>query len=372
MSEEKKKSNIDEMHIPKILIEEKETDNVLEDEEAKGPKPLGWDEIDKRLEKLYKNTKPLHFGNISPFGEKKLKGISVYNVRGDNPHWHFITYGLTELYEKESDNKEKNGYGFELTFRLKKDRNETDVPNWAINFLNNIANYIFKTGTIFNEGHYLNTNGPISTNRNTDLKAIVFSRDVKLNEILKTPNGEMKFIQITGITLDELEAMIAWNTDKVLDLLELPFNITDLDRESKLSEVAVEKIEKGIESEGSSTKFLYVDNARMEIEYRYILTLEALYIKNLKNLFKGVVLKGEVLTIYSDYKINFVLSIENKVEKNDINYNIYFTKETVGELIERLETKAQIIILDTFNGFDVIIEESYIKDRYGNIINVIG
>lgn len=371
MSEEKKKSNIDEMEIPKILIEEA-TDNIIEDEEVERPKPLGWDEIDKSLEKLYKNTKPLHFGNVSPFGERKLKGISVYDVRGDNPHWHFITYGLTELYEKESDNKEKSGYGFELTFRLKKDRNETDIPNWAINFLNNISSYVFRTGTIFNEGHYLNTNGPISTSKDTDLKAIVFSKDIKLKDTVKTPNGEMKFIQVTGITIDELEAMIAWNPDKVLKLLELPFNMTDLERESKLSQEIAEKVKEGIETEGSSTKFLYVDDARMEMEYRYILTLGALYINNLKNLLKAVVLKGETLTIYSDYKINFTLSIENRVEKNDINYDIYINKETVEELIERLETKAQIIILDTFNGFDVIIEESCIKDRYGNIIEVIG
>ena len=39
-------------------------------EEETGPEPLGWDFIDGIFKKIYKNTEPLHYGNISPFGEK--------------------------------------------------------------------------------------------------------------------------------------------------------------------------------------------------------------------------------------------------------------------------------------------------------------
>lgn len=47
-----------------------------------------------------------------------LDGISVYNG-GD--YFHFVTYGLSELYEKQNGNPERSGYGFELTLKLKKE-----------------------------------------------------------------------------------------------------------------------------------------------------------------------------------------------------------------------------------------------------------
>lgn len=355
-----------------ILVDTEIEVSDNENEEAAGPEPLGWDFTDSILNKLYKNKEPLHFGNISPFGEKKLKGISVYDVKEKNPHWHFITYGLTELYEKVSDNPEKSGFGIELTLRLAKEANETEVPNWAINFLNNLANYIFKTANVFNEGHYLDTNGPIAANSNTNLKAVVFFRDAVLNKEYKSPNGNMKFLQVTGITHDELEAMIAWNPEKVTKLLELPFNKTYLNRKSKITPEVLEKVEHGIETDGSSTRFLYVDKAEMETEFRNILRLGALSAVNLKNLIKGVVLKSKTLTIYSEYKITFQMSFENRVEESEYGYNIYFKKETAEEIAGKISSKAQMIILETFEGFDLIIEKSYIRDRYGKIVEVVG
>lgn len=37
--------------------------------------------------------------------------ISAYDGGG---FYHFVTYGFSELYEKESENQEYSGYGFEL------------------------------------------------------------------------------------------------------------------------------------------------------------------------------------------------------------------------------------------------------------------
>lgn len=57
-------------------------------------------------------------------GKDPLDGISVYDG-GD--YWHFVTYGLSELYDKESNVKEISGYGMEFTFKLKKDSCENDI-----------------------------------------------------------------------------------------------------------------------------------------------------------------------------------------------------------------------------------------------------
>lgn len=47
---------------------------------------------------------------------------------------------------------------------------------------------------------------------------------------MDTPNGHMIFLQAVGITVDELEAVMCWNTGKFLAELEktCPMGIVDL------------------------------------------------------------------------------------------------------------------------------------------------
>ena len=81
----------------------------------------GWDAITKTFEKMYPGQEdPLHFAPLIPWrlgGNDPLQGISIYDG-GD--FWHFVSYGLSELYEKESEDPEWSGYGFEFTLKLKK------------------------------------------------------------------------------------------------------------------------------------------------------------------------------------------------------------------------------------------------------------
>ena len=64
---------------------------------------------------------PRHFGTLLSHtlgGNDPLDGISVYWADAPVPHWHYVTYGFSELYAKESSDADASGYGFELTFRL--------------------------------------------------------------------------------------------------------------------------------------------------------------------------------------------------------------------------------------------------------------
>jgi hypothetical protein len=45
-------------------------------------------------------------------GQDPLDGISVYWADAPVPHWHYITYGFSELYAKESSDAAASGYGF--------------------------------------------------------------------------------------------------------------------------------------------------------------------------------------------------------------------------------------------------------------------
>ena len=106
--------------------------------------PIGWDAIDAALAPIYGKREPKHYGTILSGmlgGDDPLQGISVYKNLSPQPHYHFLTYGFSELYEKESDDPEFSGFGFELTFRLACDAVDDEPSPWPLNFLQNLARH---------------------------------------------------------------------------------------------------------------------------------------------------------------------------------------------------------------------------------------
>src|SRR5262245_32119797 len=109
----------------------------------------GWDAISAVLERLYPGQEPKHYGTLISAalgGKDPLQGISIYKSLTPQPHFHYVTYGFTELYEKESEDPNVSGFGFELTFRLACAADAEEPPVWPLNFLQNIARYVFSTG----------------------------------------------------------------------------------------------------------------------------------------------------------------------------------------------------------------------------------
>ncbi len=201
----------------------------------------GWDAIEAAMTSLHGNQTPVHLATMvkaSMGGPDPLDGISIYEVDAPVPHWHYVSYGFSELYDKVSDNPGISGWGFEMTMRLRRDPAATgDAPVWPANLMQNLARYVFTSGMVFGEGHHLSANGPIATEEETALHAIAFANDAQL-EALDTPNGAVEFLQIVGITTDELELAQSWDTARFLQLLERkhPLLVTDLGRASALAD----------------------------------------------------------------------------------------------------------------------------------------
>ncbi|MBO0592501.1 suppressor of fused domain protein [Cellulophaga sp. E16_2] len=166
---------------------------------------VGWDCIDATLEKIYPEQEPKHFASTLPYalgGEEPLDGISIYVSEKQTDHFHFVTYGFSELYyNEESVGEEFSKFGFELSFRLKKE-SEDDAIGWACNLLQNIAKYVFKSGKWFEEFHFIPTNGPIRANFDTAITALAFVLDPEIGT-LKTPHGDVLFLQMFGLTTNE-------------------------------------------------------------------------------------------------------------------------------------------------------------------------
>lgn len=163
----------------------------------------GWDAIDGALARLYPGVEPMHLATLVSWqlgGDDPLDGISIY-PRDD--HWHFVSYGMSELYTKTSELAEQSGWGFEFTVRVARAPGEREAPMWAANLLQNLGRYVFKSGNWFDAGHQMDLNGPIALNRpDTALRAIAFADDPELGEI-ETPFGSLRFLQVVGLTEDE-------------------------------------------------------------------------------------------------------------------------------------------------------------------------
>ena len=196
----------------------------------------GFDAITAECERIYPTQKnPIHYGTIIGWrvgGDDPLDGISIYDA-GDA--WHFVTYGLTELYEKESDNKEISGYGMEFTFKLKKDDYEnTEAEQKCIcGILQSLARMTFEYGELFRPYEYIYTGQTtgIDSKAKSNITGFITIPDTSLNPI-STPNGKVEFVELIGVTNDELLA-IQNKQIRVKELYEkLGSDITDYNRNS--------------------------------------------------------------------------------------------------------------------------------------------
>ncbi|OYT71582.1 MAG: hypothetical protein CFK52_07505 [Chloracidobacterium sp. CP2_5A] len=236
------------------------------------PADYGIDAIREALERLYPNAEPIHFGTIMRYslgGPDPLDGISFYERETPIPHWHCISFGMSELYAKTPGSApDLSGWGFEFTFRLARAAEDKSAPTWVIPFLNNLARYVFNSGNPFRPGHHMDLRGPLTPEAPaTPLSSIAFADDPELGPI-ETPNGRLHFLQIVGLTKDELQAVKRWNARGVLKLLEesCPLWITDLERASITDRPDVlARIRDGMTAEGSSLQGEYVEVARWRL-----------------------------------------------------------------------------------------------------------
>ena len=105
----------------------------------------GFDAIAQKLKQLYPKQDGIFYRSIIPYmlgGNDPLDGVEIWKSETGVPHWHYVTYGYSELYEKECEDPAVSGYGFEMTFRLKCGKEE-QPPVWPVNLLQNLARYVF-------------------------------------------------------------------------------------------------------------------------------------------------------------------------------------------------------------------------------------
>ncbi|MCI8360822.1 MAG: suppressor of fused domain protein [Clostridiales bacterium] len=343
-------------------------------------KQEGFDAIAHAVRRLYPNQDGRYYGTLLPYslgGGDPLDGVEVWESERGLPHWHYITYGFTELYEKESDDAEVSGYGFELTFRLKRE-GEEEPPAWPINLLQNLARYVFSSGHPFGSGHHMSCNGPIALETDTQLTALGFRVDPELGE-LDTSNGRMTFLQAVGITQDEMDAMMCWKGEKFLAALEqqLPLCVADLSRGSQMNNPDFERIWRaGMERDGSSTGFLYMDalETGMEegrAESRSLLRLGAGHTHILAHMLRARVGKGQELYVQGEEAaVQFQPGLQTAAVLEGKVLVLTLTEKGLEELCACLKPQAGTCVLTSLP-LTLNLVPTRIKDRDGNVVQVI-
>lgn len=339
----------------------------------------GWDAIDDAFRVIYKDQEPKHYGTVIKYmlgGPDPIDGISVYESDHERPHWHYVTYGFTELYTKESDNVEFSGWGFELTFRLlKKAEDEGEPPMWPIGLMQNLARYVFNSGSVFESGHYLDCQGKIALDEDTELKAIIFISDPEI-PARDTPHGRVEFLQMVGITADELATIKQWNTMNFAGLLAEHHSkllITELSRRSICANAAVQQqIKEGIAKDGSSTGSLFVSQLDYKMSWgKCELTLGALSIDDVVGILKsriahqhGLVLIGRNKAVRFEHANAFSLA-----EDKD-GLKIGMSKTDVDAFANAVQKRAgKYKVSDKLS---VTVAKTEIKDHQGVVVEVVG
>ena len=255
--------------------------------------------IDRALAAIYKHAEPhAHYGAALPYslgGNDPIHGISVFLRDEPVPHFHFVTYGFSDLFQKETDDPLISGFGFELTFRLARASTDEKVPDWAVAMLEDLGRYVFRTGNRFGVGHKLGL--PVTDA--AGLHAIVFAADPELGEI-SSQFGVATFLQIVGITDDEYKLTQEWSVTGLIELLKrrLTMLVTDPARRSVLADAATSiVVKKRVALEGSEEESVYAEELAFDMREGLRVELDPRVAEVLPRAMRGRIRHGRPYTI---------------------------------------------------------------------------
>lgn len=343
----------------------------------------GWAAIDAACDRLYPGQAPQHFGSAMPAfmgGGDVLQGISVWKRLHPLPHWHYVGYGLSDLYEN-SHEAEHSGWGIELSFRLACAEDATQPPGWVLNFLQNLARYVDTRGNVFRSGDWMTANGPIALDQETRLCSMGFVLDPELGRI-ETPHGHVDFIQVVGLTQAEERAAKRWSAGALLEALsaDMPLWITELTRPCLLDQASLRaEVENGIQRDGSSSGLLYADVLEWQQHKRLLraplmeVTLGARVVDDLLALLPLRLPYGrDFLLGGAGRLLSFQSAESNRVEATEDRLELHLTPSALQAMLASLRAKAGVYEIPGFAGLRLHIQQSHIRDAAGEVVRTVG
>lgn len=344
----------------------------------------GRDAISRTLDALYKGRQPRIFDNPVPLsrgGDDPLDAISVWQRNEPVPHWHYVSYGLSDLYGKTSSSA-ASGHGFELTLRVAAERDALEPPLWPMHLLQSLARYVYRTGHGFHDGHRMSANGPITLATPSELCSMAFTFDRELPPI-DTPNGRLAFLQVVGITLDEEAVAHKWDTRKLLDTLlpHMPLLTTNAQRSSLLGQPGVmAAATEGIRRDGSSSSAAFTDVLDISEQKRFLrqsqfrLTLGARQVEQLAEFIPlRLPFEKSFLLAGPRAKLLVVPGKNNKAKMGrDGTLQLSVSPAAVKEFATLLHPRQGVYKMPSFQHILWDVKPTTIRNAEGDIVDVIG
>ena len=174
----------------------------------------GWDAIEAEFGKAYPGVTPEHLGTViaarAAFGgDQYLDGYSFYPM-GEGC-LHIVTFGLSELYgNKRAFGGAWSGKGCELTMKITADAAGDAL--WACDILSAAARIACTTKRHFSPYQILMGDElGISASTLSSVRAVLLIQDPKVQP-LETIYGKVQFLQLIGLTEDELKTLLGGET----------------------------------------------------------------------------------------------------------------------------------------------------------------
>jgi len=169
------------------------------------PMPAGWAFIEALFAELYPGQIPRHAAlAVAPrhhlqFGRSSVEGADVYDA---GQAWHYVTLGLTDLYDQSDASFGPNGIRCELSMRVAK-RESTEPPLWPVAFLRKIASHMSQ-GSVLARAVAFRT-GPIpGVPADAGLEGAVALLDPGIKP-RPGPFGKVGVILLVGVTSRQLD-----------------------------------------------------------------------------------------------------------------------------------------------------------------------
>lgn len=172
----------------------------------------GWQALDHRFSALYPDTLPHQFSSPSPYdldSTYPLPAITVWEApaRGNTPaFWHYLSYGLSELFEKTTDDAEHSGLGYELTLAVPRRPDQERPPSWGLSLLQGLAGHLLPGEMTVDTGSLIALQQDLQGGIAQDDRpsGCVCVPDPVAGGI-QGPFGRVLFLRLVGLCKEELE-----------------------------------------------------------------------------------------------------------------------------------------------------------------------
>jgi hypothetical protein len=201
------------------------------------------------------------------------------------------------------------------------------------------------------------------------------------NDDVSTPHGRFEFLQIVGITANELAAKNEWDSEKLIALLarDNPLLMTDLSRKSLHEDPATARlIEEVIERDGSSCEELFLDTLDWQkgmLASKPTLTLGAGNTDAIARLIRGRTMHGRNFALHGPKRSVVIVPAEEsgvEIEKGELLV-IRLSPRAAGELVSKLQPKRGPLTLDALPGLAIVVQPTQIRGSGdGKIVRTLG